>query len=63
MTTVMVAGMQSLNLVWHGSWSVEVFLFNFPVLFISAFLLQSFIAMPLAKKVTALRFETNKDKK
>ena len=62
MTSVMVTGMQSLNLIWHGAWSWEIFLANFPILFIAAFLLQSFIAMPLAKKVTHLHFEVTKNK-
>jgi hypothetical protein len=62
MTTTMVTGMSSLNLIWRGSWTVENFFSNFPILFIMAFALQSFVAMPLAKKATALHFEMTKKK-
>ena len=37
MTAIMVTGMQSFNLIWHGAWSWEVFLMNFPILFCIAF--------------------------
>jgi hypothetical protein len=62
MTAIMVTGMSTFNLIWHDSWSIEVFLTNFPILFVVAFLMQSFIAMPVAKKVTALHFEMTKKK-
>lgn len=62
MTAIMVTGMQSFNLIWHGSWNIETFLMNFPILFVVAFLLQSFVAMPLAKKATSLKFELPKSK-
>jgi hypothetical protein len=60
MTAVMVTGMQSFNLIWHGTWTIEVFFTNFPILFVAAFLLNSFVAMPLAKWATALHFELTK---